>query len=209
MSPDRVKRCTSFEGHRRVAAGTVAEVAARTKPLVDQGASGPIMIFDDATAQPVEIDFRGSLDEVLGRLPVASGDEEIPNDGPAPVPQRGPGRPRLGVVPREVTLLPRHWDWLNDQPGGASVALRKLVEAERKAKAPQDRVRHAREAALRFMTAIAGDFPGYEEANRALFAGDSQRFAGQIAAWPPDVREYAQQLARAGFEEGTLISDRS
>ena len=89
---------------------------------------------------------------------------------------RGRGRPKLGVVAREVTLLPRHWDWLNSQSGGASVALRKLVEAARLAGDDKDRTRHAQEAAYRFMTALAGNLPGYEEATRALYAADPARF---------------------------------
>jgi hypothetical protein len=204
MSPETIESCTSFEGSRRIASGTVAEVAARTKRAIDQGVSRPILIFDDATGQPVEIDFRGTVEAVLSRLPSSPTTPASVETEPEPVVARGPGRPKLGVVAREVTLLPRHWEWLNDQPGGASVALRKLVEAARKASQPQDRIRLAREAAYRFMTAIAGDFPGFEEANRALFAGDAPRFAEQIAAWPPDVREHAHRLASAGLENGPV-----
>ena len=108
---------------------------------------------------------------------------------------RGPGRPKLGVVAREITLLPRHWDWLNTQPGGASVALRKLVEQARHASEGKDRIRQSQEATYRFMVAMAGDRPGFEEATRALFAGDSDRFDREIASWPIDVRDHARQLA--------------
>src|SRR3546814_490284 len=109
---------------------------------------------------------------------------------------RGRGRPKLGVTAREVTLLPRHWDWLAAQPGGASVALRKLVEQAMR----DDRQtrRAAQEAAYRVMTALAGDLPGYEEAIRALFAGDRQRFEQQIAGWPADLRDYVTRLAFNG-----------
>ncbi len=78
-----------------------------------------------------------------------------------PAEPRGRGRPKLGVVAREVTLLPRHWDWLNAQPGGASVALRKLVEQARRANGDADRARAAREAAYHFMSAMAGDLPAF------------------------------------------------
>ena len=102
---------------------------------------------------------------------------------------------------REVTLLPRHWDWLASQPGGASVALRRLVDEARHANPVADRVRQAREATYRFMTAIAGNQPGYEEAIRALFAGDGARYHGLIAGWPLDVRYYASLLSLDAFEE--------
>ena len=110
---------------------------------------------------------------------------------------RGRGRPRLGVIAKEVTLLPRHWDWLNVQPGGASVALRKLVDEARKTSGDRDRVRAAQEAAYRFMSAIAGNLPGFEEATRALFAYDRRGFTHLVANWPEDVRDYAVRLAFA------------
>jgi len=119
-----------------------------------------------------------------------------------PQPRTGPGRPRLGVVAREVTLLPRHWRWLSVQPGGASVALRKLVEDARRAHAGSDRQRDAQEAAYRFMSAMAGDAHGFEEAARALFAVDEKHFEEHIADWPQDVREHAQMLAVGVFKLG-------
>jgi hypothetical protein len=114
-------------------------------------------------------------------------------------PPRGPGRPRLGVVAREVTLLPRHWEWLGEQPGGASAALRRIVDEARRGSHDKDRVRKAQEAAYRFLSAMAGDLPGFEEANRALFAGDAARFEREVAGWPSDVRDHATTLARAAF----------
>ena len=118
----------------------------------------------------------------------------------APPARRGPGRPRLGVVAREVTLLPRHWDWLALQPGGASVAIRKLVEAARRSSGDKDRVRFAQEATYRFVSAIAGDKPHYEEAIRALFAADAARFDKLIAEWPADIRDHALVLAGRAFQ---------
>ena len=198
MGPETVKSCASFAGSRRIAAGTVAEVAARTKEAMDHGELGPILIFDDATGQPVEIDFRGTVEEVLRGLP--SSLTEVKPIESEPVAPRGPGRPKLGVVAREVTLLPRHWEWLNDQPGGASVALRKLVEAARKANESRDRVRRSQDAAYRFMTAIAGNLPGFEEANRALFAGDERQFQAHLRDWPADVQAHARTLAAPAFD---------
>jgi len=214
--------CTSFEGTRRIATGDLARVALRTKEVVDRGESAPVLIFDDATGELVEVDFRGSPADVLRRIeaqnrhaaiasPTAPSDAIAPADATAPnaptaheppPPPRGPGRPKLGVVAREVTLLPRHWDWLSAQPGGASVALRKLVEDARRTSAPRDRVRRAQEAAYRFMSAMAGNLPGFEEAARSLFAGNRDRFAAETDAWPADVRDHARKMADAAFDAG-------
>ncbi|HTM70342.1 MAG TPA: DUF2239 family protein, partial [Luteimonas sp.] len=114
---------------------------------------------------------------------------------------RGRGRPKLGVVAREVTLLPRHWTWLNAQPGGASVALRKLVEAARRGNGDGDRRRAGQEAVYRFMHAIAGDQPGFEAAARALFAGDLGKLEDAIADWPHDIREHATMLAARALRD--------
>lgn len=175
----------AFEGTRRVAAGPLTDVVTAAKPIVDQTGDGRVLLFDSDTSLPVEIDFRGSLSEVLARIkPKAPPDEA-----------RGPGRPKLGVVAREVTLLPRHWDWLREQPGGASVALRKLVEKARKESGDADRKRQATEAAYRFMIAVGGNLPDFEEATRALFSGDRRWFATSTARWPEDVRDHVVELA--------------
>jgi hypothetical protein len=182
---------TAFEGARRIASGELKEVALKVKRVLDRGERGPVLIFDDATSELVELDFRGTPAEVARRVPDADG------NGTETV--KGPGRPKLGVVAREVTLLPRHWEWLNRQPGGASVALRKLVEEARRVNATKDRVRQARESAYRFMSAMAGDEEGFEEALRALFAGRRGRFEECVRAWPADVREHARKLAEDGL----------
>lgn len=189
---DRTQRpSTAFDGAQRLAAGPLIEVALTVKAAADAGAAGPLLIFDDATGRVVDVDLRGSRAEVAARLV-----EPAPAETTAPAtPARGRGRPKLGVVGREVTLLPRHWDWLAAQPGGASVALRKLVEAARRDASPDQRLRMAREAAYRFMNAMAGDLPGYEEATRALFAGDLSGFEARIAGWPADIAAHARQVA--------------
>jgi hypothetical protein len=193
--------CTAFQGLRRIATGLLPDVALKTKQALDQGGE-PVLLFDDETSRPIEVDFRGSYDDVLSRLsdgtPLAPATPAEPAEEAAP---RGPGRPKLGVVAREVTLLPRHWEWLNGQPGGASVALRKLVEEARRVHEGRDRARRAQESTLRFMTAMAGDQPGYEEASRALFAGDGARFRDMIDNWPVDIRDHTGKLADPAFEQ--------
>lgn len=160
---------SAFDGHRRIATGSLASVAAAVH-AAGATARGPLLVFRHQDGAVIDIDTRGSIAETLERLGVGA---------------VGRGRPRLGVVAREVTLLPRHWDWLATQPGGASVVLRRLVDAARKEDAGNRRA--ARDATYRFMAAIAGDLPGFEAASRALFAGDDARFAEVIADWPQDI----------------------
>lgn len=171
---------TAFAGHRGLAAGPLQTVAAAAKAAHDQGHE-PILVFDDATGRTVELDFRGALEEFLARLPTAD---------TAAKPTRG--RPKLGVTPREVTLLPRHWDWLARQPGGASAVLRRLVEQALREGADDARV--AQEAAHRAMTTLAGNLPDYEEAMRAFYAKDYAKFSHLTSPWPEDVGDYLRRL---------------
>ena len=188
---------TAFSGTRRIAHGSLNDVALRSKRVVDRVQAPQLLIFDDATGAVVDIDLRGSVAEVTERLLRQAPAGSAPAPLAAP---RGPGRPRLGVVAREVTLLPRHWEWLNRQPGGASVALRKLVEDARRGANGQDRIREARETTYRFISAMAGNEPGFEEATRALFAGRRSEFDAHSAAWPEDVRKHAARLAALSFD---------
>ena len=182
--------CTAFAGTRRIGSGELPAVALAAKAELDRDPWARVAIFDDADSRPVEVDFRGTAEDVAQRIAQAA--EREP---------RRPGRPRLGVVAREVTLLPRHWEWLASQPGGASVALRRLVDQARQANQGADRRRRAQESAYRFMTAMAGNEAGFEEALRALFAGRRERFEEMTAGWPEDVRAHAAKLAAAAFEE--------
>lgn len=184
---------TAFAGQRRLASGSMSEVALAAKRAQARGGE-PIVIFTDATGRPIDFDLRGDEREVVARLaklappPSAEAIEQ-------PTEPRGRGRPKLGVVAREVTLLPRHWEWLNDQPGGASVALRKLVDDARRASGDKDRERQARDAAYHFMATMAGNLQNFEEASRALFADDRRRFTALIADWPTDIRDHIVKLA--------------
>ena len=189
--------CTAFAGSKCIASGPPDQVALAMKAALDAKAIQPLLVFDDVTGASMDFDLRGTPQDILARLaPQGTPDQQ-------PGPARGPGRPKLGVVAREVTLLPRHWDWLAAQPGGASVALRRLVDAARVSHAGADRRRLAQQAADRFMAAVAGNEPGYEEAARALYSGDRGRFAQSMVAWPADVRDHAMRLAAAAFDDGT------
>ncbi|WP_028214622.1 DUF2239 family protein [Paraburkholderia mimosarum] len=201
--------CTAFAGMRLIGRGAPLEVALAVKAELAREANesaGAVLVFDDRDARPVEFDLRGTESDIEARLAAqasrersAAASDDAPEATPDDAP-RGRGRPKLGVVAREVTLLPRHWDWLGAQPGGASVVLRRLVDAARHAGEARERVRAAQEAAYRFMTALAGNLPNYEEALRALYASERGRFEAANAAWPQDVRDYARELADAAFE---------
>jgi len=191
--------CTAFIGPVRIATGDLTWVALAVKEALEAEDTAQALIFDDRTSRLVEIDFRGSRDDVLRSVAARDLAEEAAQS-PEPSVRR-PGRPKLGVVSREVTLLPRHWDWLNSQPGGASVTLRRLVDEARRASDSKDRVRQAQDAAYRFMMVMAGDRPGFEEATRALFAGDLERFRRETSDWPVDVRDHAYMLAAPVFDQ--------
>ena len=186
----------AFEGDRRIASGNIRDVARAAKQMLDRRQHSSVLVFEENTSNVVEIDFRGSIDDVLARLPAMSAAPAPADEQTAP---RGPGRPKLGVVAREVTLLPRHWDWLSKQQGGASVAIRRLVEEARRSGEDRDRVRLAQEAAFRFLSTMAGNKPHYEEVLRALFGNDADRFEQLIADWPADVRGHGKKLAERAF----------
>ena len=188
-------RCTAFSGPQRIASGELRHVAMKAKQAFDLHPDRPVLVFDDADGRAVEVPLELPAADLLRLL---AQPQLAASTDAAPAPRR-PGRPKLGVVAREITLLPRHWDWLAAQPGGASVALRRLVEEARKVSSGDDRRRAAQEATFRFMQAMAGDQPGFEEASRALFAGDVARFEEQVARWPDDVRDHATWLATDAF----------
>ena len=179
----------AFLGHSLLARGSAAAIARAAHAVQDDAVA--LLVFDAEISAPLDLDLRGSADEAAARA----------EQSLAPEPARGRGRPKLGVVAHEVTLLPRHWDWLRTQPGGASIALRKLVEAASRDPRQEARqaARRAQEAAYKFMHAIGGDLPGFEEATRALFARDKEALAAQIADWPEDIRVHALALAQPSF----------
>ncbi len=194
---------TAFVGNQFLTSGPLHVVAFEVKKATDWDGEEPVLIFDDRTGRVIDLDLRGSAEEVVGRLagpvtlePERSAPEETPDEDKP----RGRGRPKLGVVAREVTLLPRHWDWLAAQPGGASVVLRKLVEEARRRNGDAARRKSAQAAAYHFMSAMAGNLPGFEEATRALYRDDRRSFGEIVAVWPPDIRDHAIRLAFADLE---------
>lgn len=180
----------AFAGPNMLAFGPLREVAASVKQQLDTDPNLSVLVLHGETSQPIELDLRGSVADVVARLePV-----ELPS-------ARKVGRPKLGVAAREVTLLPRHWDWLARQPGGASVTLRKLVEAARRETEGAGTITEGRDALYRFMAAVSGNAPDYDEVSRALFAGQKARFLSLIANWPNDVQAHLQHLSRRAFPD--------
>ena len=190
-------RCTAFLDGTRIAAGELRHVALRAQQALEAQPRARLLIFDDRDARLIDLDLRGGAAEIVQQLLRG----EVPVPEAAPPPKRHRGRPRLGVAAREVTLLPRHWQWLNAQPGGASVALRGLVDAARREQAGGDARRAAQERAYRFLAAVGGDRPGFGEIARALFAGNGAGFDAGLAGWPDDLREHATMLAGDAFAD--------
>lgn len=186
----------AFSGPRRIAAGPIADVALATKDWLDRGGE-PVLVFDDQTGQQLDLDLRGTADEALERLkqhPWLRTQQEQEER------RTGPGRPKLGVISREVSLLPRHWDWLNEQSGGASATLRKLVEERMKASRGPDRARKAHEAAAKFAWIMGGNLPQYEEVARAMSRKDAERFDALTLDWPADIRDHLHMLLHKALQ---------
>jgi len=172
---------TAFAGARRIAAGNRDSILSQIKQYTDSSEER-VLIFEDISGKQVDFDFSGSIDDVLERARARS-------------PKAGPGRPKLGVVGREISLLPRHWDWLEDQPNGISAAIRRLVDEARKREPGAQRARRLRDGIARFMWSMGGDLPNFEEATRALYGESDARLEELIAPWPDDVREHVLRLA--------------
>lgn len=185
---------TAFDGHKLLASGALEDVALRVKRRTKTHPTAAILIFSDASGKEMDLDLRGSESEAMERLKIFVAQEN------GAVPSPGPGRPKLGVVAREVSLLPRHWEWLATQSGGASAAIRRLIEDARKHPSAAEKAREAQERTHKFMTSIAGDFPNYEEALRALYAKDKKSFQSLVREWPKDVQEHTKKLAAPNWE---------
>lgn len=183
---ESAKKYTVFIGDRLIASGLLEEVLPKMKASFERDRGRSFVTFDDETGKQVDFDLRGSVDEVVARATEPSA-------------QRGPGRPRMGVTSREITLLPRHWDWLEQQPSGASAAVRRLVEEARKREPAKARKQQSMQATGRFLSAMAGNYPGYEEASRMLYRGDRKLFMELVSTWPKDVRNYTLKLSGDAF----------
>ncbi len=182
---------SAFDGHQLLFKGAFSEVVLKIKKRIGKDSNSSILIFSDATGKTMDFNFQGTEKDILKRLEVFVTEKSQPLEGP--------GRPRLGVVSREISLLPRHWEWLASQPGGASATLRKFVDAEMRKSSDGPSVQQAQERAYKFMNVMAGDLEGYEDALRALYRKDKKQFTASIKNWAPDVKTYVVELASPVF----------
>lgn len=184
---------TAFDGNKLIFQGSLTDVVLKIKKRLGKEGNSSILIFSNLTGNVVDFNFHGHERDVQRRLEVFVTEE-------AQAISTGPGRPKLGVISREVSLLPRHWEWLATQTGGASATLRSLVEEAKKKSANGNQIKQAQERTYKFMSVIAGDFEGYEEALRALYKRDKKTFLAQIQGWPNDVKNHAIEIATPAFE---------
>lgn len=192
MESEKNPTYTAFDGEKILAHGQLEDVALTVRQRLKTSQTASVLVFSDLTGKEMDFDLRGSEKEVRQRLQMY-----LPDASPAAT---GPGRPKLGVVAREISLLPRHWEWLSAQPGGASATLRRLVDAARKTASPREQLKQAQESAYRFMTTMAGNLPHYEDAIRALYARDQEKFRTLTAGWPADIRHHSRRLAEPAFQ---------
>lgn len=188
-------RLLVFEDHRCLADGDAALTAARLSERFAASEHGRLLVFDADSGEQLDVDHSAPPDQLAAQLSWLAGERRGKTEAPA----SGRGRPKLGVTAREVTLLPRHWQWLAAQPGGASATLRRLVEQARKSGGGRAAQRQAQDRSYRLMSTLGGDLPGFEEACRALFAGRGEDFAAQVEPWPADVRAHVSPLAAEAF----------
>lgn len=190
-----MKQYLAFDAHTSLISGNLLTVAKHLKAHQESGNLTPVLIFDDDTGRQIDIDISGYDEDIIARFYEGAADD----GGSEAMKPSKRGRPKLGVVGREVTLLPRHWEWLDGQRGGASGTLRRLIDQARKHNSQADEVRNAQDSTNRFISAIAGDLPGFEDATRALYSGNEAAFKEQVKHWPKDVRKQALKFASGAF----------
>jgi uncharacterized protein len=193
VNMDSLSTYTAFDSQQLLFQGTLSEVVLKIKKRLGRADHSSVLIFSDETGKTMDFNFQGSEKDVQKRL------EVFVSDG-IPKESSGPGRPKLGVISREISLLPRHWEWLASQPGGASTILRTLVEEAAKKSTGSISVKQLQERVYRFLSVMAGDLPAYEEALRALYKRDKSKFTALIKEWPRDIRSHSLELAKPVFE---------
>ena len=184
---------TAFENKKILTEGNLNEVATIVFHRLKENKSANILIFSDQSGRIIDLGFSGTERQMLERLKIYC-HQEIQS-------YPGAGRPRLGVVTREISLLPKHWEWLLGQDGGASACLRKLIDEKMsESELPKKAIMFAQEKTYKFLHAIAGDLPNFENAIRYLYRKDQSSFLKQISDWPDDVQTYALKLSKIVFE---------
>lgn len=194
MNTSITQAATAFNNTNKLANGPLIEVIMAMKTAIIENQNAKILCFLDENGAMIDFDLSGSNEQIIARLltqfkaPSTSEQIEIIET------QSKAGRPKLGVIAKEVTLLPRHWEWLGAQNGGASATLRRLVEIAAKESIGIAARKNAQNATYRFLQNIAGDFENYEEVLRAIFADDFEKMRNLMKNWPQDIQNYAQKL---------------
>lgn len=185
---------TAFEGFQKLVSSDLEKVLLAVKKRLKAHRDSSILIFSDSTGKQMDFDLSGSDADVIERHKIYTAKTTSP--------QPTVGRPKLGVVAREISLLPSHWEWLNNQAGGASATIRLLIDEKVKlASSDKMKVKNAQEVTYKFLSAIAGDLPNFEESIRYLYRSDRKKFSELVADWPQDVVAHALTLAADVFEK--------
>lgn len=190
-TPSEELTYAAFKKEKLIAEGDLKKVILKTKRELMRSPESAILIFSNETGKTMDFNFQGSENEVLSRLEVFL-EPKIEIDPK----EKKVGRPSLGVISREVSLLPKHWEWLACQSGGASAEIRRLVEKAMKQTQAASTVKMAQEKTFRFLNTIAGNFPNFEEAIRSLYRRDLNAFEQIIKFWPVDIKDHALHLSK-------------
>lgn len=191
---DKIETYTAFDNTSIIAHGSLRDVILKTKKILGKSENSSFLIFSDSTGKTIDFNFQGTEKEILKRLEifVSNSDEKIE--------LARPGRPKLGVISREISLLPRHWEWLATQSSGASSSIRNLIEDAIKKSTSKVSLKQQQEKVYRVMTTLAGDLDGYEEAIRSLYKRDRESFIKFTKGWSKDLRSYLEKLTNDVFE---------
>ena len=186
---DETDTYVAFYGNQQVAVGELTDMLTKTTIfLKEKQTTGtdtePLLIFNEQNGSQIDFDFRGSLEEILERA--------LPKQK-----KRRAGRPKLGVISREITLLPRHWEWLESQTKSASASLRLLVEEAMKREGGEAKIKKNIAVTDRIMMVMAGNLTYFEEASRALNARNVERFEECVSTWPDDIKIYLLKRVRS------------
>ena len=184
---------TAFEGFQICAHGSLDSVAISIKQRLKKDPTTQFLIFSNSSGKQMDLDLSGSQKVILERLKIYQASHFSP--------ATGPGRPKLGVISREVSLLPQHWEWLSNQSGGASATIRRLVDE--KIKEPvsaENQIKQAQEVVYRVLSSLAGNLPNYEDVIRFLYRRDKKSFRNAMSDWPKDVVSHTMALSKRVFE---------
>lgn len=175
-------RYTAFRGDTRIITDSLFNVALALQKQSEMN----VLVFNDQTGQQIDLDLSGSEDDLKQRYTEVEYVKKV-------------GRPKLGVISREITLQQKHWNWLDQQSSSASAVIRKLIDKELNDPSSESNIMLAKQAIDHFMLAMLGNMPNYEEATRALYQGNKSHFLALIHNYPKDLKVYLELKAQTAF----------